>query len=191
MVRHYDVSRYLLANYRPFADVDGQTIYVIDTAHIPDPVPLKLPLSQPLVVTDLPFSGYDCDWGYSPNFLSASPASVSPVPPQPGASATSATLERDNQNSIRLIPPAGHQWSDYQWIEVDATSSFTNSTITLADQPNTVGEQRAITFATSTSSPSAYRFPIGACSQWRGYGAAPLHLNMTSPQDIAAIRLLP
>jgi hypothetical protein len=191
MVRHYDVSRYLLAHYRPFADVDGQTIYVIDTAHLPDPASLKLPLSQPLVVTDLPFRGFDCDWGYSPNFLSVSPASVSPVPPQPGASASSATVTRENQNSILLIPPAGHRWSDYQWIEVNAASSFTTSTMTLADQPNSAGERRAITFATSPTSPSAYRFPIGACSQWRGYGSAPLHLSMTTHQDIRGIRLLP
>ncbi len=191
MVRHYDVSRYLLAHYRPFADVDGQTIYVNDAAHLPDPASLKLPLSLPLVMTDLPFRGYDCDWGYSPNFLSVSPASVSPVPPAPGTAATTATITRESQVSIRLIPPAGHQWSDFQWIEVDAPSSFTTSTMTLADQPNSAGERRAITFATSPSSPSVYRFPIGACSQWRGYGSAPLHLSMTATQDIAAIRLLP
>ncbi|MFI5312803.1 MAG: hypothetical protein ACHQ06_01410 [Candidatus Dormibacteria bacterium] len=186
MVRHYDVSRYLLAHYRPFADVDGQTIYVIDTARLADPASLNLPLSKPLVTTDLPFRGYDCDWGYSPNFLSGSPA-----PPQRGASASSASLTRENQTSILLTPPAGHLWSDYQWIEIDAASSFTTSTMTLADQPNSAGERHAITFATSPNSPSAYRFPIGACSQWRGYGSAPLHLGMTTRQDIGTIRLIP
>ena len=36
MVRHYDISQFLLPNYRPFADVHGQVIYIRKQADVPD-----------------------------------------------------------------------------------------------------------------------------------------------------------
>jgi hypothetical protein len=186
MVRHYDVSQYLLANYRPFIDVHGQVIYVDKRASLPDPLSLHLPLSTPLISTDLPFRGLSCEWGYSPNYLSVTP----PAPP-PGQQAITVNLTRDGPTSYLLTLPPGHRWDDYNWFEMNAASSFTASQLQLQDEPPPAGEQRAVTFWTMKGSPSTYRFPIGACSQWPGYGDAPLHLTMTSGQDIGSVRLLP
>jgi hypothetical protein len=186
MVRHYDISQYLLANYRPFVDVHRQVIYVDKRAVLPDPGSLHLPLSTPLITTDLPFRGLNCDWGYSPNYLSVTP----PAPP-PGQEAITVNLTRDGPTSYLLTLPPGHRWDEYSWFEMNAASSFTASTLQLQDQTPPPGEARAVNFWTFNGSPPTYRFPIGACSQWPGYGAAPLHLTMTSGQDIASVRLLP
>jgi hypothetical protein len=186
MVRHYDVSQYLLANYRPFIDVHGQVIYVDKRANVPDPGSLQLRLSTPLIGTDLPFRGLNCDWGYSPNFLSVTP----PAPP-PGQQAITVNLTRDGPTSYLLTLPPGHQWHDYNWFEMNAASSFTAGKLQLQDQAPPPGEARAVNFWTMNGSPSTYRFPIGACSQWPGYGNAPLHLTMTSGQDIGSVQLLP
>ena len=186
MVRHYDISQFLLANYRPFADVHGQVIYIRKQANVPDPNSLGLSLASPLVYTDLPFRGLSCDWGYSPNYLSITP----PAPP-PGHQAINLGLTKDSATSYLLTLPAGQRWDDYHWFEMDAATTFTTSKLQLQDEPPPPGEQRAVNFWTSSSSPNRYRFPIGACSQWPGYGATALHLTMTSPLDIAAVRLLP
>lgn len=186
MVRHYDVSQYILSHYRPFADVHGQTIYVLDTARVPDPSSLDLHLSTPLVTNDLEFDGFSCDWGDSPNFLS-----VKPPPPPPGSAPISVAMTRTGPRSLQLTLPAGRRWSDYRWIEVDAASRFTTSTLTIEDRPSPPGEQRTISFTTLPTGPTAYRFPIGACSQWPGYGSEPLQLTMTAAEDIRATRLLP
>jgi hypothetical protein len=186
MVRHYDISRYLLVNYQPFAEVHGQVIYVNKQASVPDPASLNLALSSPLVRTDLPFRGLSCDWGYSPNYLS-----VTPSPRPPGRQATSVTLTRESPTSYVLTLPQGRRWADYGWLEMDAATPFTASQLQLQDLPPLPGEQRTVRFWTLNGSPNTYRFPIGACSQWPGYGSTPLHLTMTSGENIAALRLLP
>ncbi|MEO8898943.1 MAG: hypothetical protein ABI473_09680 [Candidatus Dormibacter sp.] len=186
MVRHYDISQYILSHYRPFADVHGQTIYVLDTANVPDPRSLHLPLSTPLITTDLPFVGFGCDWGDAPNFLS-----VKPPPPPTGASPISVGITRTGPASLRLTLPSGHRWDDYSWIELDAAARFTSSLVIIDDRPSPPGEHRTISFKTMPTGPTAYRFPIGACSQWPAYGSEPLELTMTVAEDIGAIHLIP
>ncbi len=186
MVRHYDVSQYILSHYRPFADVHGQIVYVLDTATVPDPSSLHLPLSAPLVTTGLEFLGSSCDWRDAPNFLS-----VRPAPPSPGASPVAVAVRRTGPTSLQLTLPAGHRWADYRWIELDAATKFTTSQMTIADRPSTPTENRAITFSTLPTGPTAYRFPIGACSQWPGYGSEPLQLTMSTAEAIGSIRLIP
>lgn len=100
-------------------------------------------------------------------------------------------LTKESATSYLLTLPAGQRWDDYRWFEMDAATPFTESRLQIQDQPAPPGEQRTVNFWTSTGSSAKYRFPIGACSQWPGYGATPLHLTMTSPLAIAAVRLLP
>jgi hypothetical protein len=188
MVRHYDVSQYLLANYRPFAQVHGQVIYVDRRANVADPATLRLSLSTPLVTADLPFRGSRCDWGYSPNFLS-----VAPADPRSGHESLTVTLTRDGPLSYTLTLPPGRRWDEFHWFEIHPSAAFSSSVTSyqLEDQPPPAGEQRAVTFVTDASSPASYRFPIGACSQWPAYESAPLHLTMSAPQEIASVRLAP
>ncbi len=186
MVRHYDISRFLLLNYRPFADVHGQVVYVNRQATVAEPASLNLALSTPIVTTDLPFRGLSCDWGYSPNYLS-----VAPGPPSPGQQAISIPLTKDSPTSYVLTLPPGSRWADYGWLELNAATPFTASQLQIQDVSPLAGEQRTVRFWTQNGSPARYRFPIGACSQWPGYGSAPLHLTMTAGENIGTVRLLP
>jgi hypothetical protein len=182
MVRHYDVSRYVLDNYRPFADVHGQVLYVRDDATVPEPQSLGLKLVWPLVTQDLYFRSPGCDWNHTGDYLDVAPQ---------GESAAPVGVVHDSPTALTLTPPAGHKWSDYRWIEVDAASQFTAAQFQIADSGPVAGEVRSISFVTSDISPHQYRVPIGSCSQWYGYGSAPLHVTMTTPQQVASISLLP
>ncbi|HUY23055.1 MAG TPA: hypothetical protein VMV22_12040, partial [Acidimicrobiales bacterium] len=76
-VRHYAVSEYLLDNYRPLADVDGQFVMVrADLAATAPPLPA---LKGPVTTSDPYLSLPTCDWGFAPNFLARS-ASLSSSP---------------------------------------------------------------------------------------------------------------
>ena len=78
VVRHHEISRYLLANYRPLGAVAGQTFYVRNGV---DLSPAKAaPRSVELLP---PRSGVEseqqCDWGFSPAFLEAEPMTTGPL----------------------------------------------------------------------------------------------------------------
>jgi len=73
MVRHYDVSQYILDNYTPLLSTDTQIFYALASANLSSTTAAGLQLSGPAVTTNLPFLGQPCDWGYAPNFLSISP----------------------------------------------------------------------------------------------------------------------
>ena len=77
VVRHYDLSRFVLANYRPLATVAGQTFYLVNGA---DPTPRHaLPPSVKFLQPRAGYeSGQQCDWGYSPYFLEPEPMVAGP-----------------------------------------------------------------------------------------------------------------
>jgi len=72
-VRHYDVSDYLLANYRPLADVDGQ--FVMIRSDLADSAPALPALQGPVQTAQLDLTNPECAWGFAPSFL-AQPASL-------------------------------------------------------------------------------------------------------------------
>jgi hypothetical protein len=90
MVRHYDVSRWILDHYRPLLATHFTTIYA--RRDMPPPSPLGLRLSERPITRGVDFRGQPCTWGYTPNFLERArdPSSAArPVnariigPPQP------------------------------------------------------------------------------------------------------------
>ncbi|HEX6507623.1 MAG TPA: hypothetical protein VF221_08335, partial [Chloroflexota bacterium] len=88
MVRHYDVSQYILDHYRPLLSTHTQLLLAPVSSDLSAAQASALPLSEPVVTDDLYFSASPCDWGYAPNFLAISPpahqASVAPVSLQIG-----------------------------------------------------------------------------------------------------------
>jgi hypothetical protein len=78
MVRHYDVSAWILRNYHPLLAVRGILLFERNSAGRPPQAPLTaLKLSTPISVANLytDFAGA-CDWGYVPNFFSQHPKSA-------------------------------------------------------------------------------------------------------------------
>jgi hypothetical protein len=74
-VREYDISQYLLDHYRPFAEIDGQIIYVEDGSTVTIPASIRTEFGSRLSTTDLPFEYPTCGWGYVPEFLNVQPPS--------------------------------------------------------------------------------------------------------------------
>lgn len=65
-IRHYEVSQYILDNWVPMVRTEHSLIMVR-----PDLVGLGLPqFDPPLKREGLWFTGRDCEWGYTPGFLS-------------------------------------------------------------------------------------------------------------------------
>jgi len=73
MIRNYQISRYLLTHYVPFADVDGQVVML--RQDLVGKVRSPMSVGVPAVTTGLYFEPGLCNWGAIPNFLRV-PASV-------------------------------------------------------------------------------------------------------------------
>lgn len=91
MVRHYDVSQYILDNYVPLLSSHTQLIYADARAHLTAAAVAGLKLHAPVITGGLPFQGLPCDWAYAPNYLS-----VSPPQRQGASSAVNLTLQPVN-----------------------------------------------------------------------------------------------
>jgi hypothetical protein len=180
--REYDISQYLLDHYRPFADVDGQVIYVEDSAAATIPASLESELGPRLTVTDIPFHYPTCAWGYVPEFLS--------VQPPAGASRVDVGGASGSSEAWTLSEPSGHIWADYGWIQLTVAAGSPGASFTLADQ-QVPGEHHDITFRTLPGGQAAYRFPIGACTQWHGYSLPSLRLSSSVPVTVTDVELLP
>lgn len=193
MVRHYDVSQYILDHYRPLLSIDGQIVYAAEAAELPSPESLNLQLSHPAITKDLPFLGQGCDWGYAPNFLSVSPAGASHDLSTIKLSVTDASSGiRGRAHWLELAPPPGHSWSEYRWLQIETNQGFLEDNWELSSLPSIDQQLHAhVTFKTLGSSQRTYRLYVGNCAQWHGYPNAALYIGHDQPQDIVAVKLLP
>jgi hypothetical protein len=101
-VRHYEVSQYILDHYTPLLSTHTQILYGLTSAQLSPDVALSLPLQQPVQTQNLDFSGFSCDWGYAPNFLSISPGGQ-----QPQVSPVTLTTQPSPDGSITFVGWAG------------------------------------------------------------------------------------
>jgi hypothetical protein len=79
MVRHYDVSSWILDHYRPLLATHFTTIYA--RRDMPPPSQGGLRLSERPITRGVDFRGQPCAWGYTPNFLRRASDPNSAVPP--------------------------------------------------------------------------------------------------------------
>ncbi len=181
-VRDYDISQYLLDHYRPFAEIDGQIIYVEDSSTVTIPASVQSGFGSRLSTTDLPFEYPTCAWGYVPEFLSVQPPSGESGVVVGGTGAPSETWT--------LTQPPGQTWSDYHWIQLTIAAGAPGASFTLYDQ-QVNGEAHDVTFQTLAGAQATYRFPIGACTQWHGYSLPTLQLTSSEPVTLSQVELLP
>jgi hypothetical protein len=190
MVRHYDISQYILDNYRPLVIVSGQMLFVAKNVSVPPPSSLGLRLTEPLVTDDLLFRAQQCDWGYVPTFFSVAPsASAKKTPLTLTPSSTAVPSATGQGPALELRLPPGSHWTDYQWIEIETRIGFNDDSFALYDQAR-VDEHREIQFRTLNDSPKRYLIRVGSCAQWHGYAGDRLVLRHSHPQDITAVRLI-
>ena len=93
MVRHYDVSQYILDHYSPLVDIDGQLIMLrSDLMAAASPLPQ---LSGTSLTSGLYFDAPACDWGDVPNFLR--------VPGEPSPTTTVRLSTHVITDRLRLV----------------------------------------------------------------------------------------
>ncbi len=181
-VREYDISQYLLENYRPFAELDGQVIYVADGSTVTIPASFWSEFGSRLTVLGLPFAYPTCAWGYVPEFLSVEPTGSGGAVVVGGASAPSATWS--------LSEPTGQTWSQYHWIQLTIAAGSPASSFSIFDE-DVPGGTHDVTFETLAGGQVAYGFPINACTQWHGYSLSTLELTSSQPVTVTQVELLP
>jgi hypothetical protein len=182
VVRAYGISQYVLDHYRPFADVEGQLLYVREGLNLQIPAALSAQLGRTLITTDLPFQYPTCAWGYSPELLA--------VEPPAGGSGTVIGGSTTPSRTWTLTPPAGSTWSSYHWIQLTFAPGSPGAALALRDV-EVSGESTEITFQSLPGGQTAYRFPIGACPQWHGYSTSSLELTSSVATTISRVELLP
>jgi hypothetical protein len=75
-VRHYDVSEYILDNYRPLLESQGFVFWARNGAGLRPPSSSERPLFDPPSTRDLYLEAVPCEWGYAPNFLNTGPTAA-------------------------------------------------------------------------------------------------------------------
>jgi hypothetical protein len=183
MERDYLVSQYLLDNYRPILDVEGQIVMLRDDLVNTAPPPPTLQIAP--VTTGLYFAGEpSCAWGDVPDFFdppTATEISVGVAVPTaadvpPATMATSTTL-------LSLAVPG--TLTSYQWLEFSAPSGFGRATIKVTDQTLGAQASHVISFETLPRVGSTVFLRVGSCIQWHGYSAGSLHLLLQgAPTDM-------
>ena len=192
MVRHYEVSQYILDHYKPLGVVDGQVLFAAVDADVPQISTLGIAPAEALVTDNVYFHIAQCDWGYAPNFLSVSPSQSeeSSALNVPLRDAAGSTLPASTKSSIQISLPAGEEWTKYRWLEIDAPSGFHGDHWALSDTGRT-DPLRQVSFDTLDDSPHRIRVRVGSCAQWHGYKSAALLLQHSQAQEVSAVRLIP
>jgi hypothetical protein len=98
-VRHYDVSHWILDNYRPLLTLRTYTIYA--RRDQPPPWQLDLGLTEKPIFRHPEFHTQQCNWQYAPNFFSGA------VEPPPGAQSVAARTAKPARPVVTVMGWAG------------------------------------------------------------------------------------
>jgi hypothetical protein len=80
-VRHYRVSRYLLAHYRPLVKWKGYVFMGLNDVRYPPASSIAAEVNGGVTTRGLYSKTQPCDWGYAPNFLVEQPSKTSLAAP--------------------------------------------------------------------------------------------------------------
>jgi hypothetical protein len=189
MVRHYEVSQYLLDNYRPLMSIDGQLLFIRDSVGRLAPLPTGLSQAPNTDVQSLYFDAPTCSWGYAPNFLAPGPViqSGSALVLGTTAPASAGPASRYSVSKLTLAP--GVDLARYRWLVISYGKRVGNDQFVLADVAYPTARQE-ITFESLPLSGNRVAVPVGSCLQWHGYGGVSLYLRSTSRSRPTKVELV-
>jgi hypothetical protein len=181
MVRHYEISQYLLDRFRPAARLHGYILMVPPGAVAEFRARLPVGLSQPPSFEGLGYGAQACDWGYVPNFL-----------PRPGPEKVRVDLAftPSSDGRLRIPVPRGVQLADYRWIELVARRGWPRSELRLTADGAVEPATKMIRFQTRPTRAQALPVRVGSCPAWHAFAPTELEVAGTRPDDIAAVRLI-
>lgn len=200
IIRHYEVSQYLLDTYRPWLEVHRYVLFVpreVDPASLPSP---PSGLHSGVTGKELLFRGYPCDWRYVPNFLT--------TPDADPARGLSLPFRRVSSNVTRIDLPSGVDHSQFRWLELRGAGGLRPDSFSLrmSGHPADPAPSSLLGLAGSGIHPAggpsrtirfrslhrrSIRVRVGSCPAWHGYDSSSLDLVHAGDQEIGAVRLLP
>jgi hypothetical protein len=180
-VRHYEVSEYLLDQYRPVIIAGGNLIMLRNDLDPPPGWPSGVGFNTPPMPGNPYFYGLPCDWGYAPNFLE-----VHTPPEETGSRDLEVRRARVGRRGVEFDLPSNFR--AYDWLEVRTGTSLKVDAFSLRDRLGVV--TGTIIFRTLEEGARRYLVRVGSCPQWHGFRRGPLLLLHQKPQDIVAVRLL-
>lgn len=183
-VRHYEISEYLLRNYRPILSTHKIIFMLRNDAADPPLEPLSKSLSQTPLLGDVLLDAAPCNWGYAPNFFT-DPGG--PSAGAPGVSIPFRTAPRGNAEEVTLALPPGLRLDRFSRLEIQTSSGLVDDAFVLSADPG--DDARAVQFKTLKSDAQRYRVRVGSCPQWYAFSGATLSLRHSPGQQIVAVRL--
>jgi len=183
MVRDYDVSEYLLANYRPIVNVGTELVLIRNNlaAH-PKPLPA---VSVPTLTTGLYFTSFECNFGDIFNFYKT-PASLGS---NHGITARLAPTSTSGTWKIDLPPHT--ELTRFQWIRIESHQNLGSATFELSDSVD-ASPSHVIAFESLPSSGDEINVLVSGCLEWHGYDSSSLYLTtsvaLNSGLSLAIIR---
>ncbi len=107
----------------------------------------------------------------------------------PAAESVGTVESVDISRPLALALPADA--STYRWLEVRTGEPLNEGSFELSDRldESRLGS-RMISFKTLDRGETVTRIRVGACSQWRGFGASTVYLIPSPTQDVRGVRLL-
>lgn len=190
MERDFLISQYILDNYQPTVDVQGQIIMLRDD--LVSTAPALPSLAVPPITTGLYFAGEpSCDWGDVPDFLD---------PPAPseiaaGVPVTTALVNGEaiagGATLLSMSMPGSGALGAYQWLEFQSPDGFGQATIEVTDQTLGAQPSHLITFHALPQVGDTVYLRVGSCIQWHGYDAGDLHLVVQRGPADMSVRVLP
>ena len=184
IVRHYDVSQYVLRTYRPWLTVRGVMFLVPRDLPAPPLDALAAQLSEAPSTDDLLLNGETCNWGHAPNFF-ADPGG--PAADAPGTEVPFRTGMRGAVHELTLEPPPGLRLDQFSRLELETAEGLVDDSFVLSADP--ADDARSVQFKTLASNERQYRVRVGNCPQWYAFAGPTLSLRHQSPQQIVAVRL--
>jgi hypothetical protein len=181
MVRHYEISQYLLDHYRPAARLHGYILMVAPEAVTEFQAGLPHDLSEKPSFEGLGYGAQSCDWGYAPNFLRR---------PPPEAERAELPFTASEDGRLRIAVPAGLQLADYRWFELVARRGWSRADMQLTADGVAMPMTRLIRFRSIATRARTLSVRVGSCPAWHVFDATEIEITGTVPSGIEAVRLV-
>lgn len=203
MVRHFEVSRYLLTHYEPARKI-GDSLVLLRRAEsslsVRKPTNLIFDLQNPeatsvfqaplqqlangLNRSPLYFETEPCQWGYTPHFM----RTWKDLKWGEGESVPFSQRREKDQFVVEF--PLPEDRFRYSAIEIEFEKLQRDKFYLLGPDREKNNQKNYITFHSLAENHAKYWIPVGSCSQWYGYSSDRLRMTHKAEQTITAIKFV-
>jgi hypothetical protein len=179
VVRHYEVSQYLLDTFEPLMFLHGYVLMARaeDVARFRSDIPPGLHVEPQY--HGIEYGIQVCNWGYVPNFLSSRPSGPAVAL---GVSGTGPRL--------RIPVPPDMTLDDFRWLEIVSDTGFRDGQFVLWAGEELVARNRGIHFRSRATGQRSLAVRVGSCPAWHAFRTTFLTLQVPDGQSVTTVRLI-